>query len=158
MGIFRNDTGVYIPTTDPNSSFHYYWAGNVTNTVTAAATPIKIVSSSTTAGHINKFVISANRATCTNPIANLWYNFTVSLRLATSVSTTAYIQVYKNGVAVAGSRMSATTLAATAVNMTTVGTVQLSNTDYIEVFLTTDDPSTNTVGDLTITGRNLPTF
>lgn len=161
-GTFRNDTGVYVPTTNPQSNYHYYWSGNVTTTTTVAATPTKVLTSNTVAGYNDKFTVSTgpvyNRATCTNPIANLWYSVACNFSFVSSASTVLYAQLYKNGVAVAGTRTQVGVLAGTIHTIGFVGTVQLSNTDYIEVYITTDDPTNTTVYDLTITGHNLSTF
>ena len=104
--------------------------------IAVAGTYVK-TAGTTTAGTLTNFTMPVNnRLTCTNTTPNKFYKVDVSGTFqTTAINNTLGIQLAKNGVLIASTIIeNRADTSATPRVMTTSDIVQLSNTDYIEVW------------------------
>jgi len=126
---------------------------SVATTIAVAGTYVK-AAGTTTAGSLTNFSMPTNnRLTCTNPVPNRWYQVIVSLSQTTTANNqTLGIQLAKNGVLIPSSINEArANNTPTPVSVFSNDLVQLSNTDFIEVWIT----NTTAANAVTITRLNL---
>lgn len=110
----------------------------VATIIGVAGTYVK-VAGTTVAGLLTNFTMPTNnRLTCTNTTPNKFYKLDVSASFTTTANNqTIAIQLAKNGVLISATIIeSRADNTSTPLGMSTSDLVQLSNTDYIEVFVT----------------------